>query len=894
MTMRNLVRCFLIAVAFAVFAARASAQTVNIVHPLPPQSPAWIDGFQVRWPIRVLGHASQLPSKTVLVSLPTGGWLKPDASDLVVQSANGKLLPAAVLSHHPFGETIVQFFRDGDENWYWIYGMRTAGAVVGPVVDPKKDATFHEGITMECREWKGDALDAWPKVREGLEKSPIVLANGIVSDVVQNTNPGRPDVPENFAVSYRGAMKIEKEGTYRFILNGDGATFLFINGFKVFERPGANRPVGGGKVSELDKVAGKVDLKPGVHYFEAFQAAGPNPQYQGTLALAWSPPGQTKFAFFPHTSIVPAMTARTAAAEFRPANPGVFFTCGLDDTFDVAGLKLFLMRFEAQGAIGDPEKLIWDMGDGTQRKGRSVVHCWFKEADLDVAVRGGSMPPFRRKFRVWAEPGSLSPYSLEDAVIALGEMDWKKLDVDRVRQIFSFLVSCEQPNRWPLLDKVASHLLEQKDLDLEAKSQLIVGRMEALANLGKATEALTLADQSMKDFAKVAPLAVRLQMAVAAIHQYRFKDYAASSKIYKKILDDNSRVEHPNLRLAAVRWGDLFAENGDLLRADETYRLAATLGGEKATGGGTTDASARGALLRIAEQKLKAGEIVATRQLLQKLELEFPGRRLDGLYCFLKAESDRLSGRYEEAMRSYEMIFKLPQWAGYKDRATFGIADAYFRMGNLGESKKWFAVLQDAFPKQFEEKKGGDLVKLIDRRLERTEKDKRPPVAEMRFAIEPDDPPWIQMTYFNVVRAPSMQGEHCLITPQPFVPATVDWFGKAENLVPGGTYQVDVWYRDLLYVPPPAPHQISFVTFNLIKEGEAGDGVGATGHIHRNVPHAWHKTSMKLKVPMDQDFRFRFRINNVWGSMILDRLTIRLVGDRREDSLIEFLEGGKP
>jgi len=44
------------------------------------------------------------------------------------------------------------------------------------------------------------------------------------------------------------------------------------------------------------------------------------------------------------------------------------------------------------------------------------------------------------------------------------------------------------------------------------------------------------------------------------------------------------------------------------------------------------------------------------------------------------------------------MIFKLPQWAGYKDRATYGIADAFFRMGNLGESKKWFTVLKEAFP----------------------------------------------------------------------------------------------------------------------------------------------------------------------------------------------------
>src|SRR5437899_2963378 len=82
---------------------------VNAVHPLPPQAPAWLDGYQVRWPVRVIGEPIQQPTQTVLVSVPTGGWLKPDASDIAVQSGSGKLLPAVVLSHDPLGDTIVQF-----------------------------------------------------------------------------------------------------------------------------------------------------------------------------------------------------------------------------------------------------------------------------------------------------------------------------------------------------------------------------------------------------------------------------------------------------------------------------------------------------------------------------------------------------------------------------------------------------------------------------------------------------------------------------------------------------------------------------------------------------------------------------------------------------------------
>src|SRR5271154_1268022 len=90
--------------------AVAQAPPLNIVHPLPP-APLWLEGYQVRWPVRILGEPVLQSAQTVLVNLPTGGWLKPDASDLAVQAATGDLLPAAVLSHDPTGHTILQFKR---------------------------------------------------------------------------------------------------------------------------------------------------------------------------------------------------------------------------------------------------------------------------------------------------------------------------------------------------------------------------------------------------------------------------------------------------------------------------------------------------------------------------------------------------------------------------------------------------------------------------------------------------------------------------------------------------------------------------------------------------------------------------------------------------------------
>src|SRR5262245_18817919 len=128
--------------------AQAWAQPpLNVVHPLPPQTPPWITGYKVRWPVRVLGEPGQQSAQSVIVDLPTGGWLRPDASDLAVQTGSGKVLPLTVLSHDPAADTIIQFKRHGNDAWYWVYGINPQGG--GVKADVKTDPAFREGITLE-------------------------------------------------------------------------------------------------------------------------------------------------------------------------------------------------------------------------------------------------------------------------------------------------------------------------------------------------------------------------------------------------------------------------------------------------------------------------------------------------------------------------------------------------------------------------------------------------------------------------------------------------------------------------------------------------------------------------------------------------------------------------
>src|SRR5262245_31038813 len=119
---RAMWRCGLgfVALMLAVFTAGAAGPP-PVVQPLPDKAPAWLDGSRLRWRLRVIGDPAKRQSASVITSLPTGGWLRPDATDFAVQSASGEVLPVTVLSHDPTGETVIQFPRQGDATWYWAY-----------------------------------------------------------------------------------------------------------------------------------------------------------------------------------------------------------------------------------------------------------------------------------------------------------------------------------------------------------------------------------------------------------------------------------------------------------------------------------------------------------------------------------------------------------------------------------------------------------------------------------------------------------------------------------------------------------------------------------------------------------------------------------------------------
>lgn len=877
---------------FAQAAAAPAEPQKNTVEPLAEQAPQWLDGYQLRYILRVAGNVAASTSKTIVARLPTGGWLRPAGADLAVNAADGTALPVSVLSHATTGETLIQFPRHANDVWYWV-------SAVNPAAPPAAAAPLPEGIVLEVRDWVGGDISSWNAVREGLTKSEPVIGNCLVSEIMQTSNPARQASPKNYAVSYRGYLNIKQDGVYRFFVNSEDASFLFIDGLKVCDRPGANPRLVGNIPTK--SIGTELELKAGVHPVEVYQVLTENPSTYGGCYLLWVPPGAKVWATVPRDAFAYADFAHVAAIDARGTSAAAVFGYGIDDALvTIGGTTLYLVRFEAQGDLPEQEaKLEWDFGDGTKATGKSVRHVYFAPGDYKVSLScGGPLPAFQRRIYVWAAPGAISPFSVGLILKSLGT-DWKNLPVERQDQLLDFLFTCDHPDRWTLIGQVAQERLKGQGLDPQFRARLYRAWIEAIGYTGRPAELKPVVTQALKEFAKLPTLQVGIDLTEAHVYQRQFKDSDEAAQRYEALLNKHKRLEHPDVRLAAIYWGDLMAESGNSQGAGKLYKMAATLGGESFLTSASSDAVTRGALLRVAEQKLRKGDITETRQLLDKIEINYPEQKLEGLYRFLRAESDRNAGRYEDSLRNYEVLLSLRQWAGFRDRAMHGIADCYARMDDLPQALHWFGQIEKTLPKYFEQQKLADRQKLLSARQARSQAPPAAPGQPTKAAkfqdfvtgFEPQEPEWFgKPDNFKIVRGLGMAGPHVgLLEAYPVYLGYLTYNRPLPNLTPGGHYWIEWWYReDLLDVSPGFTVHTYTYLYGEGPQIHPTRGQG-TYFLERSLG-AWRKAGFVLDAPPANDGRVAMSTLAV-GAIQMDGLSVQAVTDRQLDALTNFIEG---
>lgn len=562
---------------------------------------------------------------------------------------------------------------------------------------------LNEGLTVEFRDWAGDELTDWATVYEGLNRSESVIGNGVTPAILQNFNPARRSVPRNFAASYRGHLKITEPGVYRFLVNGDDAAFLFIDHYKVYSRKGSHAPLSGR--IPLYGVGEEIELEAGLHPIEVHHVVGNTPGAEGRCALLWLKPGAAGWSLVPPSAFTRSLIGTPAGLEARDGKPLAALEWGIDDTLVSDGVFLSLVRFQAVGTYPAGTRLGWDFGDGLTGSGESPAHVFFQMGDREVSLASHpTLPPFRRRINIWAAPMPTSPFSLASAVDVFRGWNLDRLSRAQLDSMFDFLTMCGQTNRWDVQERLCDRLLTLKGLDPQYRMEVQIARMEILAARGRAADALNGYRIATNEMNRLRIPRMRLMMVGARIDQVYLRDFEAAGRLYDTLLDEGRRIRHPLVRAAATARGDLYWDAGDWAQASASYRAAADLGSDAVADldptGADQDAT-RGALLRVAEQALKSGDVRQSRRLLKRIESAFPEQKLEGLYRFLRAETDRKVGAYEDSIRNYEAVLKLPAWSSYRAATLAGIADAHARAEEWDLALEWLKSLETGFPEYY-------------------------------------------------------------------------------------------------------------------------------------------------------------------------------------------------
>ncbi len=878
------------------------------------RSPGWVSGYPQRYELEVVGDMEKIPSHSILAQIPVGGRLPDGVNFLPVQVADGRVYAAAVLSNPASGEAMIQFYRNGNDRKYWVYlpvvahkdfraSLRGARVIEPLSLDRPGAVLPKEGLTVEYRDWQGDSMMDWKDVAAGLQNSSLITGNAIVTEIIQHYNPFRPADARNFASSFRGYITMPEDGRYRFFVNSDDASFVFINNRLVHMAPGGSVFRTGRLDIDHPTAGAPFEIKKGTYPIEVHQVVGNSSNANPRMIFIRVKPddvtkdGEDKWDYIPFTAYSHAMMATVNRVEQSSGRFAPVFTIGQVDTLETSGVMMYLVHVQAHGDIGDGKELRWDMGDGTVVTGKtSFTHLYLSDGVYEVTLSNGSnVPVYKKTIAPFSFPSNTNPNSLSQAVKNLEERDISKFSSSDLRKIVEFLRLSHQRNRWDLQEKVATALVEDPTTDIVARAMAYSALAEAMGHNGKAREGVDLIEGKLTDFKNQPGLTIQLRLRQASL-LYRFlRDLSQASSIYNSIIEDYKYIEDPNVRLAAIHWGDILVDSGDYPQAASVYRKVHELGvrGEGAVAG-EVDLVREGAQLRMAELSLKKGDIRATRQILRSIEQRNPEQRMEILSRFLIAETDRLAGRYDEAMRGYEYL--LAQRQGIpQEQILQSLADTAFRKGDYEVALSVAERIKEMNAQYYDKQKMEQFVEFVTERKARVDAGQ-----EVFTSLQVDfNPQRLEAMGGKIEGSKSMWGlglrsrvvglrgsSH----DKDAAPLSKVWI-PVKNIDPDGVYWVDICYRENYGYGGGAGGMRA--VFYDVSDPDRPRNINENNTSLPRTFGQWYRQGVliRTKGTRSQDGLIEVRVGGGRGIVEIDSVRIERVDPYEEDALQNFIDG---
>ncbi len=670
----------------------AAAAVACAAAPAAAKDPWW----DLKWSYRREVTVSDVPKSGLageevgVVTMPTGGLIRPDGRDLRVATARGEPVPDRLLMLGPGDQARVAFALRPPHTKYYVY----FGNAQAPAADPLE---LRRGVLLETWQYRGGGIATMEEVRQAFARAGKLIGRDFRPNVFLGHNPFGPQ--NRLCSLFTGYLRCPERGEYLFATSSRDASFLLVDGKVVVANGGSHPPQ-----SQAER-QGKIDLAEGLHELKVYHV---NTFADPVVMAAWQPPSGRKLWTIPEDAFAPIRVARSGPLErygreveldFLPEHAGETF---MENKY----FQRYVLRALVSGAAlpiatgrdsGPAGQFRWDFGDGQSGTGGRCEHVYLSNGPVKVSLTarlaGQELTRTNTIYvtRPWDQVAINKLDALAEHARIVAGYDFAAADPQCLADAITLFERAEMPQA---ILKAGEALAQRDTAPAEALrdgmpiyAQTLVAKAKdpprAVAALLKAAE---MTDQP----AVRASLTIQAgQIALAAgdgekalgLFEHAVKSYAALAPAEA-------------VRDARIGIGDVHRLRGDYEKALAAYQSAKPLVKdtfEKAV-------VRQGDLARHVEDYTRRGMFHDAADFLDRWEQEFPVEKLEGYSTLLRVRLELAQKRYAPAAEQAEGLVRVNPRSNYAADLLMLAFEAYKALGQDAPAREALQRLAKNYP----------------------------------------------------------------------------------------------------------------------------------------------------------------------------------------------------
>lgn len=614
-----------------------------------------------------------------VVTMPTGGLVKEDSSDITVVASGGAVVPHRLLMTGPGDQVRLAFALKSPVTKYWVY----FGNDKPP--KPAAELVIKRGVLEETWEFKTGAVRTLDQVKLTFDKAGPLLGRDFRTQIFQGINPFGPQ--DKICSLYTAWLVCPKDGEYQFSTSSQDASFLLVDGKEVVDNGGTHQP------QRRAARAGTADLKKGLHELKVYHVCGGG---DPVITAAWQEPDGKRIWAIPTEAFAPIRTAKngmierygkTTHADFLPVQAGESFI----------GSRYY-QRFIfdtllAQKGSAKPTYK-WDFGDGQTTAAGRAEHVFLHDGPfkvtLTVQVGGETLSRTNTIMvaRPWEKLASPELDSTTAHAKMIADYDFSAAPAADVGAAIDIFHRAAMPDA---VLKAGDALLKQKNVPPAVLRDAVPLYADALVKTAKdpARAVAALARAAEMTTAPIVASTLTVQAGRAALDA---GDVDKALSLFDDTLKKFSATATPFiLQQAHGGRGDVFRARGDAEKATAEYKQAATAGDP------AKDTVRKGDLARHAEEYIRTKAFEDAADALDKWAEEFPADKLEGYWSLLKVKLLLAQKLAAPAAAEAETLVKVSPRSNYAPELLMLAATAYESLGQSGQARASLQAVVDKY-----------------------------------------------------------------------------------------------------------------------------------------------------------------------------------------------------